>query len=178
MKTGIILYDRFSEYELSVALSVLQQGGKEVVFIGLTSAMVKGEAGLPCLPETTVRTVDVRSLDSLLLPGVDDMEHLVDHLGLNEFLKEFSNDERWIGAISSAPYFLAKAGLLKGKSFTCGLDEGQRSFLGVFDHAFYRDKPVVVDSRIVTARGSSFIEFALTFADVLGLEVDESWYRT
>lgn len=54
MYTGILLYPRFSEYELSVLLSVLKQGQKQTVYIGLNQQVVKGEAGLPSIPEVTI----------------------------------------------------------------------------------------------------------------------------
>lgn len=52
-----MLYPRFSEYELSVLLSVLQQGGKHTVYVGLDNQVIKGEAGLPCVPETTIKDI-------------------------------------------------------------------------------------------------------------------------
>lgn len=49
LKTGVLLYPQFSEYELSVALSVLMQGGKPVTTIGIDLSPVKGESGLTLL---------------------------------------------------------------------------------------------------------------------------------
>ncbi|WP_425590642.1 hypothetical protein [Guptibacillus hwajinpoensis] len=49
--TGILLYPRFSEYELSVLLSVLKQGGKQTIFLGLNSHPIRGEASYYPLKE-------------------------------------------------------------------------------------------------------------------------------
>ncbi len=177
MFTGILLYQRFSEYELSVLLSVLHQGGKKVIYIGLDDQVVKGEAGLPCIPETTIQDVDLELLDSIVLPGVDDFEHLVGHKGLSDFLVRANDNKRVIAAISSAPYFLSMSGLLAEKKFTTGLTAEQRDFLGTFKEDNYMDTQVVVDDTIVTAKGAAFIEFAFAFGDRMQLNYQKEWYR-
>ncbi|MGM7700603.1 DJ-1/PfpI family protein [Pseudalkalibacillus sp. Hm43] len=176
-KVGILLYPRFSEYELSVLLSVIKQGGKQPIYIGLNHEVVIGEAGLPCVPETTIREVDVQTLDGVVLPGVDDFEHLVDHNVLSDFLRKIDNQKRIIAAISSAPYLLSMSGILGDKKYTTGLTREQREFLGTFDGTNYVDLPVVVDDYIVTARGSAFIDFAFKFGDLLHLQYNKAWYE-
>ncbi|MGP4079697.1 DJ-1/PfpI family protein [Pseudalkalibacillus sp. R45] len=177
MYTGIMLYPRFSEYELSVLLSILKQGEKVSVLIGLDKQVVKGEAGLRCVPDVRIDEVDVRALDSIALPGVDDFRHLVEHQELIAFLRKLQKKKMWIGAISSAPYLLSMSGLLDGKKYTTGLTEEQRRFLGTFSKANFIEEPVVVDDNLITAKGSHFIEFAIEYGKALGLEFDESWYK-
>ncbi|WP_408006153.1 DJ-1/PfpI family protein [Pseudalkalibacillus sp. A8] len=177
MYTGILLYPRFSEYELSVLLSILKQGRKPIVLIGLDKDAVKGEAGLACIPDVRVEEVDVEALDSIVLPGVDDFQHLDRHPSLISFLGKFRNKNVWIGAISSAPYFLAMSGLLDGKKYTTGLTSEQRSFLDTFNNATLIEAPVVVDGKLITARGSHFIEFAIKIGEALDLDFDRSRYK-
>lgn len=174
--TGILLYPGFSEYELSVLLSVLKQGGKQTLFIGIDNLPVKGEAGLPCIPDTSINQVDVTILDSVVLPGVDDFKHLVHHKELTSFLHRIDNQNRVIAAISSAPFFLSLSGVLKGKKYTTGLTVEQRTFLETFDHENYLDLPVVVDDYLITAKGSAFLEFAFSVGDLLKLNYEKSWY--
>ncbi|MCG7342565.1 DJ-1/PfpI family protein [Sporosarcina sp. ACRSL] len=176
--TGVLLYPRFSEYELSVLLSVLQQGGKQVVYIGLDSEVVIGEAGLRCVPETTIYDFDLEMLDSIVLPGVDDFEHLVNHKELSSFLRKVNDGRRLIGAISSAPYFLSMSGVLADKKYTTGLTADQREFLGTFIEENFVDTNVVVDDTIITARGSAFIEFAFSFGDYMNITYQKGWYQT
>jgi putative intracellular protease/amidase len=174
--TGILLYPRFSEYELSVLLSVLQQGGKQTVYVGLDCKVVKGEAGLTCVPETTILDIDLEHIDSIVLPGVDDFEHLVNHKELSSFLNKVNDHRRLIGAISSAPYFLSMSGVLADKKFTTGLTIEQRKFLGTFTEDNFVNSHVVVDDNIITARGSAFIDFAFKFGDYLNLKYQKEWY--
>ncbi|KYD22514.1 DJ-1/PfpI family protein [Parageobacillus toebii] len=174
--TGILLYPRFSEYELSVLLSVLKQGRKPTVYIGLNAQVVKGEAGLPSIPEVTVNEVDINQLDSIVLPGVDDFEHLVDHPELTNFLRKFQKRNIVIGAISSAPYLLSMSGLLDERKYTTGLTADQRKFLGTFNEDNYLDSPVVIDGNLITAKGSAFVDFAIKYGELLNLDFDKSWY--
>ncbi|MDR0139477.1 DJ-1/PfpI family protein [Metabacillus idriensis] len=174
--TGILLYPRFSEYELSVLLSVLQQGGKHTVYVGLDNQVIKGEAGLPCVPETTIEDINLEHLDSIVLPGVDDFEHLVNHKELSSFLFKVNEHRLLIGAISSAPYFLSMSGVLADKKFTTGLTKEQRKFLGAFTEGNYENSQVVVDDNIITAKGSGFIDFAFRFGECLNLEFQKEWY--
>ncbi|TYS58449.1 4-methyl-5(B-hydroxyethyl)-thiazole monophosphate biosynthesis protein [Sutcliffiella horikoshii] len=176
MFTGILLYKRFSEYELSVLLSVLHQSGKKVIYIGLDEQVVKGEAGLTCVPETTIHEVDLETLDSIVLPGVDDFEHLVEHQDLAAFLVRTYDNKRVIAAISSAPYLLSMSGLLSEKKYTTGLTVDQRNFLGTFNEENYVETHVVVDETIITAKGSAFIKFAFAFGDRLQLNYQTEWY--
>lgn len=176
MYTGILLYHGFSEYELSVLISVLKQGKKPVVFIGLDHGLVSGEAGMPCYPQFSINQVDLAQLDSLVLPGIDDFEHLVDHRDLKAFLEKFKEKNVLIGAISSAPYLLSMSGLLEGKHYTTGLTRAQRQFLNTFDEDYYRAESVTEDKQLLTARGSAFVEFGIRYGEALGLEFDKSWY--
>ncbi|MCF6137763.1 DJ-1/PfpI family protein [Pseudalkalibacillus berkeleyi] len=175
--TGILLYPRFSEYELSVLLSVLHQGGKRTIYIGLDKQVVNGEAGLPCLPEATINNVNIELIDSVVLPGVDDFEHLVNHSELTSFLQKIDDQNRIIGAISSAPYILSMSGVLDDKKYTTGLTSGQRKFLGTFIEENYINSPVVKDGHVITARGSAFIEFAYKFGESLNLKFEKDWYK-
>ena len=175
--TAIILYPRFSEYELSVLLSVLQQGGKSVKYVGLDRNVVKGEAGLPCIPETTIHELNLDEIDSIMLPGVDDFQHLLNHQELSNFLEKANDGKRIIGAISSAVYLLSISGVLVDKKYTVGLTEDQRKFLGTFNEKNFMNQPVVVDENIITGIGSSFVDFAFYYGELLRLNFDKQWYK-
>lgn len=177
MTTGILLYPRFSEYELSVIISILTQAKHPKIFIGLDKEPVKGEAGLVCLPEYTIEDVNVNMIQSLVLPGVDDFQHLMDEEPLFEFIRKVYEQDAVIGAISSAPFLLAKAGILLDRHYTTGISKQARDFLGVFAEKGFVDAPLVFDKGILTAKGAYFIDFANKFGQVLELDFDINWYR-
>lgn len=175
-KTAVLLYPLFSEYELSVALSILMQGKKDVVMVGLTHQAIKSESGLTCIPDVSIDEISKDEIDSLLLPGCMDVGTLVDEQGLFNFISKVSGEETIIASISSSPFLLAKAGILKGKRYTVGLPEEVLPQLEVFEVENYSKDLVVQDGNLITARGSGFIQFGISFGRALGLEFDENWY--
>lgn len=177
MTTGILLYPRFSEYELSVIISILTQGNHPKIFIGLSDEPVKGEAGLICLPEATIDNVQIETIQSLILPGVDDFQHLLEEEKLFEFIRTVYEQNGIIGAISSAPFLLAKSGILLDRFYTTGISKQAREFLGVFSEKGFVDAPLVFDKGILTAKGAYFIDFAIKFGEVLDLDFNPEWYR-
>lgn len=176
-KTAVLLYPQFSEYELSVALSILMQGHKPIVTVGLNSHRIKGESGLTCFADTQLSDVNIGEIDSLLLPGCMDIGTLVDEQALIDFIRKMHETEAVIASISSSPYLLAKAGVLKDKHYTVGLPlEGMKQ-LGVFDFNYYVDDLLVQDGPIITARGRGFIQFGIALGKALQLDFDEQWYK-
>ncbi|TYS18655.1 4-methyl-5(B-hydroxyethyl)-thiazole monophosphate biosynthesis protein [Rossellomorea vietnamensis] len=175
--TAVVLYPQFSEYELSVALSILMQGGKPVLICGEKTSPIRGESGLSCLPDKAFQEVDISEIDSLLLPGCMDVMSLDEEAALFKFLKEAGENASVIAGISSSPYLLAKAGLLKGKRYTVGMVEEARDQTGVFEKENYSDELIVQDGNIITARGRGFIEFGAAFGEALGLSFEKEWYK-
>jgi 4-methyl-5(b-hydroxyethyl)-thiazole monophosphate biosynthesis len=177
LRTAVFLYPRFSEYEISVALSVLRQGGREIVTVGLNAAPVIGESGLTCIPTCTLDQVGTNDVDSLVLPGCDGIGHLRNESRLFDFIRSVARQGAIIAAISSAPFLLAKAGVLNAHRYTIGFTREQRDFVGVFDENNYVDAPLVVDRNILTAKGAYFIDFGITLGKMLKLDFDQRWYR-
>jgi 4-methyl-5(b-hydroxyethyl)-thiazole monophosphate biosynthesis len=177
-KTAVLMYPNYSEYELSVALSILMQAEKPVVTVAVSREPVRGEAGLVCLPDATVDDINPEEIDSLLLTGCMDIfalnEGEVNHLV--NFIQRVVNEDTIIGSISSSPYLLAKAGLLNERNYTIGMYEDDRKKTSVFNEAYYSNDLVVRDGTLITARGSGFIRFGIDFGKTLNLKFDERWY--
>ncbi|WP_053367946.1 DJ-1/PfpI family protein [Bacillus sp. FJAT-27245] len=176
-KTAVVLYPQFSEYELSVALSILMQGGKPIVTVGLKQTPIMGESGLTCVADTTVNEVNMGEIDSLLLPGCMDIGTLLHEQELFDFVGKIGAAGHIIASISSSPFLLAKAGVLKGKKYTVGLPMEGIIKSGVFEMDNYSPDMVVQDGNIITARGSAFVRFGVTFGKALSLDFDGRWYR-
>jgi protein deglycase len=176
-KTAVLLYPQFSEYELSVALSILMQGEKPVSIVGLNHHPIRGEAGLTVIPDMSIEEVNVEEIDSLLLTGCMDIFALKEEAKLFEFLSLLEKKVSVIASISSSPFLLAKAGLLKGKHYTVGITEEARILSGVFESDNYSDELVVQDGKLITARGRGFIRFGKILGEALNLSFDERWYR-
>ncbi|WP_042478409.1 DJ-1/PfpI family protein [Bacillus ndiopicus] len=177
-KTAILLYPYFSEYELTTALSILMQGGKPVSFIGLTKDPIIGESGLTCLPDLTIDDIQPEEYDSLLLSGCMYIDKIIDIQDYSSFIQRISSQKNFVtAAISSSPYLLAKAGLLKGKKYTVGLSEELRKQSPYFEEENYVGELVVTDNNLITAWGAAFISFGVQFGKALQLDFEEGWYR-
>ncbi|TVX94096.1 DJ-1/PfpI family protein [Paenibacillus agilis] len=179
--TGVLLYPLFSEYEISVALSILKQGNHPITTIGIEEerGLVVGESDFTCVPDTTIHEVDMSTLDSLLLPGCMDISTLFEHEALMDFLRKCAevNPNLIIASISSSPYLLARAGLIGDRTYTVGLTQEQRQLLQVFQEENYRNDLVVRDGNLITARGSGFIEFGEALGKELNLSFQMNWYQ-
>lgn len=175
----LILFPRFSEYELSVALSVLAQGGVQTRVFALSSDPVRGEAGLTVLPEGNLGDAPRQGLDAVIVPGADDFGHLVDEVGLYEYLRgaAVASPGAIIAGISAGTFMLAKAGLLEGYRYATPFPPETRHFLQVFPDAGLEPGPVVSDGRRLTAHGSAFVEFGIVLGDLLELAFERTWYR-
>lgn len=176
-KTAVLLYPQFSEYELSVALSILMQGKKEIVTVGLNKQSIKGESGLSCVADATVDEMNFDEIDSLLLPGCMEIMPLTNEARLFDFIKKVATKETVIASISSSPLLLAKAGVLKGRKFTVGMTEEDLEISGVFEKEHYVKDLVVQDGNVITAIGRGFVSFGVYLGKALNLDFNERWYR-
>ncbi|RQW12245.1 DJ-1/PfpI family protein [Paenibacillus rhizophilus] len=176
--TGVIIFPLFSEYELSVALSVLKQGNHPITTIGITSDPIIGESDLKVITDSTIYNVDIDSLDSILLPGCMDITTLYDNNDLIDFIRRCAdyNKELIIASISSSSYLLARAGLLEERKYTIGMYEEDRNQTGIFNKKNYCHDLVVQDGNVLTARGRGFIEFGNRLGQLLKLDFDLNWY--
>ncbi|MDZ5473056.1 DJ-1/PfpI family protein [Bacillus sp. 31A1R] len=175
-KTAVLLFPLFSEYEISVALSILMQGNKPVVTVGMSKGPIKGEASLSCVADLTIDEINFNEIDSLLIPGCMDISTIMNEEKLIHFIKEIASENRVIASISSSPLLLAKAGVLKGKKFTVGLTEEFMIETGSFEMENLSKELVVRDGNLLTARGRGFIDFGVTFGHMLHLNFDKAWY--
>ncbi len=175
--TGVILFPLFSEYELTVALSILKQGNHPITTIGITSEPIIGESDLNCISDRTIYDVDIETLDSILIPGCMDITTLYDNKDLIDFIRRCAdNKDLIIAAISSSPYLLARAGVFENRKYTIGMYEADRKQTGLFKEENYCNDLVVQDGNILTARGRGFIEFGIRLGRLLKLDFDPNWY--
>jgi 4-methyl-5(b-hydroxyethyl)-thiazole monophosphate biosynthesis len=177
-KTAVLLYPDFSEYELSVALSILMQGGKPIITLGVNNEPIRGESGLGCVVDSLISEVNLADIDSLILPGCMDIACLQQEQEIFDLIRAIHDKEGIIASISSSPYLLAKAGILANKQYTVGLPLDGIKQLGIFDLQLYSDDLVVQDGYIITARGRAFIQFGIHLGNALNLNFNANWYQS
>ncbi len=164
-KVALLIFPTFSEFEVSVAISLLRSS-HELITVALDEEVVVSEAGLRVLPHMNVSRANPDDYDALLIPG-GDMVHLKDAAPVFAFVKQIAEQRKLLAAICSGSYVLAKSGILSTVPYTVSFTEEQRNFLGCFEESLYRYEPVVESDDVLTAQGHAYIEFGLRVAEKL-----------
>lgn len=173
MKALHFIYNGFSEYEVALACSMLAANG-ELHTASLNGELVKGEGNFTLKPDYDLREIQVDQYSLLLVSGMLDAKPYWDENAIFDVITEFDQQGKVLAAICGGPLFFAKAGVLKGKKYTCGIPAESRAEVGVFGEADFVDSDVVSDKNLVTAKGFATVDFALAIGDKLGLFNSES----
>jgi hypothetical protein len=102
---------------------MLSMANKEVVYFGKSLEPIRSEEGMLIKPEHFIQDLNIDDFDSLLLTGASDAKEAVEDPEVLEFIAKFVDTKRLIGAISIAPMFLLKLGVLKRKPFMMGVEK-------------------------------------------------------
>ena len=158
-KIGIIVFDGVLTSEVVGPAEVFAIAGQHewfqgsgVQLIGIDqSPTIRTEEGLRLMVDATIS--DELALDVLFVPGGNDMGHLLQNEELNRFIRNQEEQAQWLGSVCAGAFLLAKAGALDGKQATTWFG-GETSLQSQFPAIdVIHDKPVVVDSRRITANG-------------------------
>jgi len=182
-KTAVLIYDKFCNFEFSIALEMLAMAGKPICVFAKSRSPVKSEEGLMVVAEKTIYELDIDDFDSLLLTGSADIREAVEDDDILAFIKNFDCNDIIIGAISIAPVFLMKLGMLDGKRFMIGankadlLEEGftmeQMEYMVDWDEGLNNSAPesYIRDGSIITSVSYGYAKWAAAYVRALGLEV-------
>jgi 4-methyl-5(b-hydroxyethyl)-thiazole monophosphate biosynthesis len=152
------------EMEVVIVADILRRAGWNVVLAGLNGTHpVTASRKIKIIPDARWEELDLLSFDLLILPGgAGGTKMLCEHDGVQETIRIFDIEEKWIAAICAGPLALHKAGVLKGRSFTCypGVEKGMH-------RADRSDEAVVVDRNLVTSQGpGTAFAFALKLIEL------------
>lgn len=183
-KTAVLIYDGFSNFEISVALEILALNNKEIVIFSKNKKVVRSEERINVIPDKDINEIEVDDFDSLLLPGAVDIRNIIEDEQIKEFISKF--EYKIIGAISIAPILLLKAGILKDKKFMAGVNKEE-----LYDEGFTFDELIkmkdwndcvelrsemeyIIDGNIITSVAFNFVKFGIQFCKMLGYEANEN----
>ena len=124
------------------------------------------------MSQVSLSHIDVMDYDLVLLPGGDGIEEVMYESSLEEVLQAAYQNEIPIASICASASFLAKAGLLKGRKFTCTAATYQQ-FNEFFTGGEYTAVSVEIGNRLITAKGTAFPEFTVAMGHMLGMWLDE-----
>lgn len=164
MKTCILLYPGFVDYEVTFAQTFLKNAG-EVTTVALTEGPFTSHSCYQCIPHKLLKDVSPRDTDIFIIPG-GKPDPILNHAEVLEFLKELDNQRKVIAAICAAPIHLGAAGLLTGRQYTTTLNPAEHS---QFSGGKYVEAPLVEFENIITAKNTAFLEFAVALAKRAGI---------
>ena len=160
IRVAVLAADGVEQIELTSPWKALLKAGAEVYLISPRSGKIQAVNALAPgrrIPvDATLDEVHPASFAALLLPG----GHVnPDLLRQNEkalkFVRSFDRQNKPIAAICHAPWLLASAGLLSGRTLTSwpGIQDDLRNA-----GANWKDQAVVVDNNLLTSRGPQDIK--------------------
>lgn len=165
MKVCVFLADGFEEIEGLTVVDILRRAGVSVTMMSVTgNRMIKGSHGITVEADVLFDGADAAKADMLVLPGgMPGTLTLKQHDGLNELLRSFYDQGKYIAAICAAPSILGEMGMLQGRK-ACSYP----TFEGSLEGADVHQIPVVTDGNITTGRGmGAAIPFALRLTEIL-----------
>jgi len=163
-KVLVPLATGFEEIEALSIVDVLRRAGVEVEIAGLGKRQVVGAHGVKIQADSCVQDAKSSEFDMIILPGgLPGATNLQKDETVQKLLKEFDEQEKYIGAICAAPAALQSAGVLK-ENYTC-----YPSFeTNIKEEGYNPNEDVVIDKNVMTSRGpGTAISFALAIVKQL-----------
>lgn len=164
-KVAVLLADGFEEVEAITIIDYLRRAGINVFMTavsgnatvdGAHKVTVKADIGINDLPE---------DLDGVVVPGgMPGSSNIADSDTAIRLIQDMYEQGNLVAAICAAPaVVLGKAGILKGKNFTC-----YPGFESQVSGAKFSEDRVVIDGSLITSRSpGTAIEFSLALIEYL-----------
>lgn len=155
----LFLANGFEEIEGLTVVDLLRRAGISIITVSIEKELyVTGAHDIIIKADKLFYDLDYQDGQLLVLPGgMPGTNHLLNHSGLEQLLKEFNKTDKWIAAICAAPKILAHKGILEGKKAICypGVEQELQGVTIV-------NKDVVEDGNIITSRAmGTSIDFSL-----------------
>ncbi len=156
---GIIVFDDVLTSEViapaEVFASAIERGllpDGRVLLIGVESqALIRTAEGVRLAVDCTL--ADAPDLSVLIVPGANDVDALMEHAGLNAFIRKHAEAAEYVASVCAGAFLLGSAAVLDGKQATTWWG-GEASLQAQFPQInVVFDAPVVSDQRVITANG-------------------------
>lgn len=148
-KIIIFLANGFEEIEAVNIIDVCRRAGIEVVVAGVSSMLVCGANKITIAADCLLESVKDDDFDMVVLPGGwGGTKILATDEIVQNMLKKFKQEDKWIGAICTAPFALHQADVLNS-NYTCYPSVQEQIRVAGYD----AKSKVVVDGKVITSRG-------------------------
>ncbi len=167
MKACMIMTDGFEEIEAIGTYAILERGGVTVDIYSLLDQDATGRFGLTCTKLNPFSKLKMEDYEALIIPGGPEWKALEASQEVQATIQAFNEAGKLVCAICAGPTILGRAGLLKGKNYTC--------FTAMNDDfgGTYHKQYVVKDGNIITGcSAAATIDFGFEILESLsGKEV-------
>jgi 4-methyl-5(b-hydroxyethyl)-thiazole monophosphate biosynthesis len=159
MKALVPIADGSEEMEAVIIIDTLRRAEFDVTVASLTPGEIEASRGVKLVGDAAWDEINPDDFDILLLPGgFGGTVAFCEHAGVQQALRDFDAQKKWVGSICAAALALNEAGILEGKRFTCypGVEQKLPADIQPVN------EPVVVDGHLITSQGpGTAFEFAL-----------------
>jgi 4-methyl-5(b-hydroxyethyl)-thiazole monophosphate biosynthesis len=161
MKVLVPLAEGFEETEAITVIDILRRAGIDTVTAALSKNPVTGSHNISIFADELLD--ENKEFDAIVLPGgMPGSNNLRDDDRIIKIIKKINSSSGLTAALCAAPIVLSKAGVLKGKKYTC-----YPGFESEIDGVF-TDKNVVADGNIITGKGAGHaVQFGLSIVAFL-----------
>ncbi len=150
MKIKMLIAEGFEEIEAITLIDLLRRAGYDLKTISINqNSEIEGAHKIKIITDMVFDDVSFNDTDILMLPGgVPGVPNLVSENKVLDLVKNFYNQKKFIVAICAASFVLERAGIITGRKITC-----YPTWEDKITSAIIKRKNVVVDGKIITARG-------------------------
>lgn len=190
MNRTVYLYvlDTMADWEIGYLTAEMNSGRyfkkgltpSKIVTMGVDKSPVTTMGGLKILPDIKVEDCSIKSSDVLILPGANTwMDNK--HEPVMNMAERCIRENIAVAAICGATMALAQKGLLDSKWHTSN-DLGYLKAVcaNYKGEMYYKNDPVVIDGKLITASGVAPLEFTrcvLETMDVFSSETLDAWHK-
>ena len=148
-KVAILIDDGFEDSEFIYPYNRLIEAGIAVDVVAEKKVVYRGKHGTTAKATQMIHGLNSSDYDGVYVPGGYAPERLRREPEMVAFVRSLYEEGKVLCAVCHGPSLLASAGILKGKKVT-----GYHSIKDDLKNAgaYYADKPVEQDGKIITAR--------------------------
>lgn len=163
----LIASNRFRDEELFTPMEILEAKNVSVTVASKKTGVITGALGGSVTVATNYKEISANDYDAIIFVGGAGAAEYFNDEHAHKLAKDFFSKGKVVAAICIAPSILANAGVLKNRNATCFASESSTlRAKGVY----YLNEDVVVDGRIITAKGpQASASFANAIAKALGI---------
>ncbi len=160
----------FRDEEFFIPKNVFEKKGFKVFTTSGKKGLAIGTHGGEVMVDFLYDDLNLEEYKAIVFVGGKGALEYLDNEDIYSILQKAVSKEVLLGAICISPLIFARAGILKGKRATVWSSSLEKSpITGLKEKgAFYEDKNVVCDGKIVTANGPEAAEeFALKIVELI-----------